>query len=733
MLNTTGAKATKTTTIKQAVAAPAVAADVSVADVAQPQVKTQAEINRELAATSSIQIVREDPYLAPFEPVIKHRIAELGHLKNRIENLEKVNGGLKEFVRSFKRYGFTRRPDGILYREWAPAAQNMWLIGDFNNWNRTSHPCEKKDFGIFEIFLKDPAPGVSAIQHSSKIKVAVQLPNGNIEDRIPTWINRVGQLPRNPTFDGLYWNPSEEYKWKIPEICSLEHPKDGLRIYEAHVGMATPEAKIGTYVEFRETVLPNVAKLGYNAIQLMAVMEHAYYASFGYQVTNFFAVSSRFGTPEELKELIDEAHRLGIRVLLDVVHSHASKNVADGLNNFDGSGVQYFHEGERGTHSMWDSRLFNYGHHEVLRFLLSNLIWYVEEYHFDGFRFDGVTSMLYHHHGTSHAFVNGYEEYYGGHVENDALYYLTLANDILHQDYPNIITIAEDVSGYPGLCRKPEEGGVGFDYRLAMSIPDTWIKLLKSVQDDHWRMGDIIYALSNRRYKEKTIAYAESHDQALVGDKTIAFWLMDKEMYTGMSILTAPSPIIHRGISLHKLIRLITYGLGGEGYLNFMGNEFGHPEWIDFPREGNGHSHHYSRRRFDLAEDPLLRYQHLKNLDIAMNKLNTSYNILESNPGFVSVCNESKKIIVFERNNLVFVFNFHPTESYNSFRFGVREDAKYKIVLDSDKIHFGGLGLIDDAHVYETEAVPTDGYPYSFQIYIPSRVAFVLTRVDKIV
>lgn len=214
-------------------------------------------------------------------------------------------------------------------------------------------------------------------------------------DRIPAWIQYVTQdLNVSPVYDAIFWNPEKYvFKNKAPP-----KPKSA-RVYEAHVGISTTEHRIGTYKEFTANILPRIHKLGYNVVQLMAIQEHAYYASFGYQVTSFFAVSSRYGKPEDLKELIDTAHGMGITVLLDIVHSHACKNVLDGINMFDGSDHLYFHEGGKGRHELWDSRLFNYGHHEVLRFLLSNLRYFMEEFKFDGFRFDGVTSILYTHHG----------------------------------------------------------------------------------------------------------------------------------------------------------------------------------------------------------------------------------------------------------------------------------------------------------------------------------------------
>jgi len=603
------------------------------------------------------------------------------------------------------------------------------LIGDFNNWNRVSHPMHKNTFGIWEITLPPTSPGVCAIPHDSKIKITMITSKGQRIERIPAWIKRVTQdLSVSPVYDARFWNPpvSEIYKFKNPRPSK---PTD-IRIYEAHVGISSSEGRVATYKEFTRDTLKRISDLGYNTIQLMAIMEHAYYASFGYQVTSFFAASSRYGTPEDLKQLVDTAHGMGLTVLLDIVHSHACKNVLDGLNQFDGTDHQYFHEGAKGRHDLWDSRLFNYGSHEVLRFLLSNLRFWVEEYQFDGFRFDGVTSMMYTHHGIGAGFSGGYHEYFGENQDMESVVYLMLANDAMHTLYPSLLTIAEDVSGMPLLCAPVTSGGVGFDYRLSMAIPDMWIKLLKHKSDDEWDMANIVHTLTNRRHGEKSIAYCESHDQALVGDKTLAFWLMDKEMYTHMSDLTPMTPVISRGLSLHKMIRLLTHSLGGEGYLNFEGNEFGHPEWLDFPREGNGNSFNYARRQWNVVDDQLLRYRYLNNFDKAMNHLAGKYGWLEAPQAYVSLKNEKDKVVVFERASLVFVFNFHPTESYTDYRIGVDVPGEYKVILSSDEKEFGGFSnVIADASTHITTPMEWNGRKNWMQVYIPTRTATILAKV----
>ncbi|KAK9503231.1 hypothetical protein O3M35_011847 [Rhynocoris fuscipes] len=669
--------------------------------------------------------LERDPYLKPFEREFRRRYAVLMDSLDKIEN---ELGGIQKFVHSYRDFGIRVNIDNSIdCQEWAPGAAQLYLTGQFNNWDRTSYPFEKHDFGIWKLHIPPNEDGSARIQHLSEIKIAVKTSNEVIVDRISPWATYVVKPPKNEglTYKHLLWNPPPTQKYLMKE--KRPSKPETLRIYECHVGIGTSEYKVGTYLEFAQNVVPRIVKLGYNALQIMAIMEHAYYGSFGYQVTSFYAASSRYGTPEELKELIDICHKNGLYVLLDVVHSHASKNVLDGLNEFDGTDACYFHSGGRGTHPLWDSRLFDYSQIEVQRFLLSNLCWYYEEYGFDGFRFDGVTSMLYHSRGMES--FGDYNGYFGLNVDTDALIYLMLANTILHKLYPNIVTIAEDVSGMPGLCRGSNEAGVGFDYRLGMAIPDKWIELLKTKSDEDWNMGNIVHTLTNRRWMEKTVAYCESHDQALVGDKTIAFWLMDKEMYTGMSLIYGSNDIIDRGIALHKMIRLITHSLGGEAYLNFMGNEFGHPEWLDFPREGNNESYHYARRQWNLVDDPTLRYKELNEFDTAMNHLDMKYNWLGSLPGYVSWKHEDDKVIVFERAGLVFAFNFHPTKSFPDYRIATNEAGVYSIVLNSDEKKFGGLDRLTMSTKYVTDNMPYAGRQFSFQIYIPCRVALVFARV----
>ena len=664
-----------------------------------------------------------DPWLEPFSQSLINRQIEF---QNWHKKLIESEGSLIEFANSYQKYGLHTLSNGkIQIIQYIPNVEQVSIVGDFNNWNKDNHKLNKlNEFGTWELTLES-----NTIPINSKYKIAMQTKTGEWIYRLDPWVHRATFNKQQALYEGHFWEDNYKFKNPRPSSTSTTTKEGGIKIYEAHIGISTPEPTIGSYKNFTENILPIIHDLGYNTIQLMAIMEHAYYASFGYQVTSFFAISSRYGTPDELKELIDTAHGMGIQVLLDIVHSHSSKNVDDGLNMFNGTDHYLFHGGNKGNHDLWDSRLFNYTNYETLRFLLSNLKYYIDVFQFDGFRFDGVTNMLYKHHGLSVGFSGGYHEYFGDGVDNEALIYLMLAHQLMKEistkEGFSLTSIAEDVSGMPTLCRPISDGGIGFDYRLSMAIPDMWIKILKHLTDEQWDIGNIVHTLTNRRYGEKVIAYCESHDQALVGDKTLAFWLMDKEMYTNMSVLSPLTPIIDRGLALHKLIRLVTYALGGDGYLNFEGNEFGHPEWLDFPRQGNGESYHYARRQFNLINDDLLRYKYLYQFDKKMLQLK-----ITNKKEYISLKHEIDKILIFEKDQSIYIFNFNPTQSFVDYKIGVELPGTYKIILDSDAKELGGHGRLDHNTKYFTFNEPWNNRSNSLLVYIPTRTAIVLERIE---
>ena len=667
----------------------------------------------------NIKIMEIDPHLKPFESDINLRVERYTFCKKKLLGNHQ---SFESFASGDLFYGFHLIRDGWVYREWAPEADALYLIGDFNNWDTQTHPLQKKENGNWEIFL----PGVETLKHMSRVKVRVVAKNVS-RDRIPLYIKRTIQNPITHDFIGQIWQPDHDFKWQDSEF-HVDNTKP-LFIYEAHVGMAQEKEGIGTFNEFTEIIIPKVKAAGYNTIQLMAVMQHPYYASFGYQVSNFFAVSSWFGTPEELKALINAAHCAGIAVLLDLVHSHSIKNIAEGINEFDGTDYQFFHTGVKGSHPAWDTKLFNYGKPEVLHFLLSNIKFWLEEYHFDGYRFDGVSSMLYHHHGLGIAFTN-YSKYFSMDTDIEAITYLQFANDLIREVKPSAVTIAEDMSGMPGMCLPVKFGGVGFDYRLSMGVPDLWVKMLKELPDEKWSMCKLWYELTNRRPREKNIGYSESHDQALVGDKTLMFRLGDKEMYSHM-LKSDDNLIISRAVELHKLIRFITITLGGEGYLNFMGNEFGHPEWIDFPREGNNWSYKYARRQWSLMENKDLKYEYLSNFDREMLILIKTYNVLGATDLQNLWIDEERKMLAFKKGGLVFLFNFNPSVSFPKYELPTAEMGGYKVMFNSDEKIFGGSSRIATDCIYHTKTLQHKENKIGVTICTPSRTVLVLKKVGK--
>lgn len=657
-----------------------------------------------------LKLVEEDKLLKPFAGIIEKRHQQVLAMEREFTYR---TTRLSDSCNSYLYYGLHRTNEGWVFREWAPNATAIYLLGEFNDWRK--HPdyvLTKVGDGNWEIKLP-----LGALVHEMLYRLLVEW-NGGSGERLPSHVRRVIQDEYTKIYSAQVWDPLNPYQMRHERPKRTDYPL----IYEAHIGMSTEHRRVSTFTEFRLFVLPRIVDLGYNTIQLMAVQEHPYYGSFGYQVANFFAVSSRFGTPDELKALIDAAHSMGIRVIMDIVHSHAVNNEEEGLSRFDGSYDQYFYPGDRGYHPLWGSRCFDYGKHEVLNFLLSNCKYWLEEFRFDGYRFDGITSMLYWDHGINKDFTE-YSLYYDGNQDESAITYLALANRVIHQVDPEAITIAEDMSGMPGVASPIEDGGMGFDYRMNMGTPDYWIKLLKEKRDEEWHVGDLFYELTNKREEEHTISYAESHDQALVGDKTIFFRLVDKAIYSSMGVFDK-NVIIDRGMSLHKMIRLVTIGTAADGYLNFMGNEWGHPEWIDFPREGNGWSYDHARRLWSLVDDENLRFRFLNMFDKAMIQMVNDTGVFHWRPEPLVRDNE-RQVLIFTRGDYLFVFNFNPEKSFPDYMFDA-PSGKYTMILNTDNKTFDGVGRIDEKIEHFTRYVsPGRG---QLSLYVPARTGFVLRR-----
>ena len=655
-----------------------------------------------------LKIIKNDPYLKPYSKIIEERLQNA--LLKEVELTDK--GNLSDFANAHLHYGLHISDNQQVYRDWLPNAEEVYLIGDFSDWKPVEKfRLNKIENGNFELILDK-----NTLKHGDLYRLHVKW-KGSSGDRIPAYAKRVVQDEKTKIFNAQVWNPRKSYKFKYKS----PDKKESIFVYEAHVGMSSEEPKVNSFNSFRKEVLPKIIKAGYDTIQLMAIQEHPYYGSFGYHVSSFFAVSSRFGTPEELKALIDEAHKNNIRVIMDLVHSHAVKNEIEGISKYDGTEYQFFHMGDRGYHDAWDSRCFDYSKNEVLHFLLSNCKFWIDEYNFDGFRYDGITSMLYLNHGLETDFVS-YEQYFDDNQDEDAITYLILANKLIHDIKPDAITVAEDMSGMPGIAVPITEGGIGFDYKLAMGVPDFWIKLIKERKDEEWSVGEIFYRLTDKREDENVINYSESHDQALVGDKTIIFRLTDKDIYNHMAISNLNLKV-QRALALHKMILLITAGTAQNSYLNFMGNEFGHPEWIDFPREGNNWSYNYARRQWSLAADKGLAYYYLNAFNKQTIHILRNNNILQTNIELIN-SNEADQVLIFKRGDFIFVFNFNPTKSFTDYGF-ITDKGKYVIILNSDNKKFIGHSRIDENIIYETISFENKDY---LRLYIPNRTCMVLGK-----
>jgi 1,4-alpha-glucan branching enzyme len=655
-----------------------------------------------------------DPWLKPFTGIIDERISRI----NERERSLTAGKSLEDFALGHLFYGLHPCENGWIFREWAPNASEIFITGTFTGWKEmpSFRMARTGNMGDWEITLPK-----RALKHGDLFKLSIHW-EGGMGERIPSYSTRVVQDEKTKIFSAQVWDPETPYQWKVKNFkTAFTAPV----IYETHIGMATEAERTGTYSEFTQNILPLIAESGYNTIQLMAIQEHPFYGSFGYHVSSFFAASSRFGTPDELKKLVDTAHLMGLRVIMDLVHSHSVKNVNEGLGLFDGSPGQYFHEGERRNHRAWDSLCFNYGKDRVIHFLLSNCRYWLDEYHFDGFRFDGITSMIYFDHGLEKNFTS-YDEYFDGKQDEDALFYLFAANKLIHSIKPGAITIAEEMSGMPGIAAPIKKKGYGFDYRLSMGVPDYWIKLVKETIDENWDMGRLLHELTQHRPEEKIVSYCESHDQALVGDKTLIFRMLDADMYSGMG-KKFHNLVVDRGIALHKMIRLITFGTSGGGYLNFMGNEFGHPEWIDFPREGNNWSYKYARRQWSLAKNNDLKYHQLLNFDRDMLKLHSDFALLDDPYVNKISVNDSDKVLAFMRGMFLFVFNFNPSTSFTDY--GIPVKGKFRIILDTDDLLYGGFNRIDHSTVFRSIRKgerATLNVPLQVYLYLPARTALVL-------
>lgn len=668
----------------------------------------------------------EDPALEPYRQFLLRRNRSF---TAEMERITGHFGSLRAYADLHKNLGvhLVKNAQGNLVwrlREYMPQAEAVWLTTERLNFQRhASYRYQPRGNGIFELVLPQ-----DALAHGVYMELRVQAKgvlSGEGSQALPfrrvpafaQWVEQDKTVPAQ--WCARLWAPQQAYRFRHRRPAAQSFP----RIYEAHVGMAQPALEhhgesVGTYEDFTRRILPRIKADGYTAVQLMGILEHPLYRSFGYQVSSYFAPSSRYGTPDQFKELVDEAHALGLAVILDITHGHACPNTEQGLARYDGS--RYFFSEK---YNQWGTPSFDYSLEMTRRFLLSNCRYWLEEFRVDGFRFDAVGNMLYHDHGVDDDFSHVGRCFYGKDGEPredvDGELYLCLANALCHELHHGAVTIAEEFSGMPGLTSAPAEGGLGFDYRFAMGIPDYWAKCIEAQRD----MGSLWYEMTNHRPYDRTISYVECHDQCINGDDAMIWRMLGDGMYQYMSVFT-DNWNISRGLAFYRLMRLITFATADAGYLNFMGNEFGHPEWLD--------AENYAHRQWHLAEREDLKYAGLAAWDKAqMIGLAARYPEDFRQAPLFRFIHEQDRLLAFERGSLLFAFNFHELNARQDMTFAVTP-GKYVELLSSDELHFAGHGNL------EVKKPPLEHFtrplPQRFEqdvsLYLPPLVAQVLGRVD---
>jgi 1,4-alpha-glucan branching enzyme len=663
----------------------------------------------------------EDATLAAYRDFLERRARRFtGELKRIVA----AYGSLRAYAALHTNLGIhkIRRTDGTFswrLREYMPNAEDLWLTTDRLNFQRhASYRFRRLENGVFQLSLPE-----DALAHGTYMELRVKPrkrgPEQGALRRVPafaTWVEQDAVLPSQ--WCARLWAPEKPYRFRHRRPAKAVFP----RIYEAHVGMAQSALarqgqSVGSYRDFAADMLPRIRDAGYTAVQLMGILEHPLYRSYGYQVSSYFAPSSRFGTPDEFRGLVDAAHGLSLMVILDIPHGHACANTEQGIAAYDGS--RYLFSGE---HNQWGTPSFDYAQEMTRRFLLSNCRYWLEEFRVDGFRFDAVGNMIYADHGVDDDFSHVGRCFYGGNglprADENGELYLCLANALIRRIRPQALSIAEEFSGMPGLTCPPKEGGLGFDYRFAMGIPDYWEKCIESPRD----MGSLWYETTNHRPYDRTVSYVECHDQCINGHDAMIWRLIGKDMYDYMAVFT-DNWNTSRGLAFYRLMRLVTLCTADAGYLNFMGDEFGHPEWLD--DESRAH------RQWHLAGRADLKYAGLAAWDRAqMTLVAGRLPDFQQQPLFRFI-HEDDRILAFERGRLLFVFNFHELQAKTNLLFAVTP-GKYVERLSSDETAFAGKGnlCVGVPPVEHFTRVLDHRHEQDVSLYLPPMTALVLHRED---
>ena len=580
---------------------------------------------------------------------------------------------------------------------WAPHAVAVHVIGEFNGWNETSHPMNRLDpLGIWEVFVPGVQLGclykylIEAQDHSLLYKAD---PYATEAERRPGTASKVSDI--------------SDFRWSDKDWMEKRKKKDPkeepMAIYEVHPGSwkkhphGPDEDGYYNYRELAHELADYVLEMGYTHVELMGIAEHPFDGSWGYQVTGYYAPTSRHGSPKDFMYLINYLHQKKIGVVLDWVPAHFPKD-AHGLADFDGQPLYEYPDPRKGEHPDWGTKVFNYEMNEVKNFLIANALYWVEEFHVDGLRVDAVASMLYLDYGRESG--QWIPNKFGGNKNLEAIEFFKHLNSVLLGRNPGVVTIAEESTAWPMVTGRPEDDGLGFSFKWNMGWMNDFLEYMKL--DPYFRKG-----AHNLMTFAMTYAYSENYILVLSHDEVVH---LKRSMINKM-----PGEYEEKFANL-KAAYAFMLGHPGKKLL-FMGQEFAQlQEWSE-ARELDWYLLEQDEHRELQAFVKALL--HLYQKHPALYELDThpeGFQWINANDGYRSIFS-FMRFDKARKKNLLFVCNFTPVERPD-YRVGVPKKKQYKLVLDSDAAEFGGSG-VEKPTVYKAEAGECDGQPYSIAYPLP--------------
>jgi 1,4-alpha-glucan branching enzyme len=583
---------------------------------------------------------------------------------------------------------------GTHFAVWAPNAEWVSVIGNFNGWNKESHRLYPRwdQSGIWEGWIPD-------IQNGEVYKYAIQAKYGEILEKADPFALMWEKPPRTAS---VVWDTY--YEWADKGWMNSRKEKNSLKsafsVYEVHLGSwkrdpADNERRL-TYREIARDLVPYVTEMGFTHVEFLPVMHHPYEPSWGYQITGYFAANSAFGSPQDLMYLIEELHRNDIGVILDWVPSHFPGDL-NGLYQFDGTSLYEHENPHEGYHPDWKSYIFNYGRYEVRSFLISNAKFWLERYHIDGLRVDAVASMLYRDYSRNEG--EWIPNIYGGRENLEVISLLKEINEVIYQSFPDVQTIAEESTAFPGVSRPTYDGGLGFGMK--------------------WMMG---WMNDTLKYFEKDPAFRKYHQQDITFSTVYAFsenFMLplshDEVVYGKQSLLNKmPGDQWQKFANLRLLYTYMFTHPGTK--LLFMGAEFGQAREWNFNYSLDWHETGNSLNKGIMAL--------IKRLNGIYRSESSLTDLQFSHTGFqwIDITDHENSVLYYKRsdeqgNSVYIVLNMTPVPREN-YGLGVLQNGKYEILLNSDDVLYGGSGYFNPAEL-ESEESPSHGMKYQIKLSIP--------------